>query len=179
MSVAELLSKLEAKTQDLSYVSPAWEKLTPADIAHALGKISKEAALFARLIHLRQEAYRNGLLDHLVKFLTKRAKIDRWKVQDRQRVQNIADAAITLYRGHRCPQCNGVGELTVPLKVKCGQCSGSGWRLITVHEIAQFIGVNDEAYTKTWRHRLGIARDELAALDKEFSYEIRKAIFWE
>lgn len=174
---AELLGRLNAKGSDLRMLPPGFGRYTQADVAHALSFVqSKGARLVGRVRYARQMEFADELIHELVMGLKRKAKRERWK--GIAPITRIATVAVSMYASpRRCQQCQGVGARKWGAKVLvCDKCKGSSWETTANEDIIGAIGVDAEAWDKTWQRRFGFAMEELGRWDSECIRDLRKAL---
>ena len=188
MSV-ELISRLNAKSQDLRMLPPGFEVLTQSDLSHAISLIQiKGARLLARVAYADQKSFAPELSHELLLRLKEAAKREKW--HNTAPIKKLAAVAVTVYCApQRCQKCRGLGErMWGAKKIQCPICvatigfpgetvkRGSGWSRVYWSDIAFEIGVVKETMSRTWKRRYGLAIRVLMNWDRMVWDDLAKAI---
>jgi predicted metal-binding protein len=99
---------------------------------------------------------------------------DGWKiVRGRPVVANMAALAVfDVVRPNRCVRCEGRGVVSIKV---CGTCSGTGYKALSGHKIADAIGLDACNYRKFWRSRYEECFRYVQALDLKVNSAIHYA----
>lgn len=177
----EILKLLLPKTSDLSRVKTGGKPdLTAEDVSAALARLPKEASLYGRFLILNDQDARRRLVPmicevcaelgfdyHSSKDFASPPYVDGRPIYT-DRLVDLVNLALDESHGrHKCPRCNGVGQIGIQ---KCEHCSGSGVRRPTESSRAASLGIARGKFKKTWQYRYeNIVLPVLTYLEMEFS----------
>lgn len=188
MSV-ELISRLNAKSQDLRMLPPGFERLGASDLSHAISLIQiKGARLLARVVYADQKSFAAELTHELLLCLKDHARLEKW--HNTAPLKKLVAVAVTVYCApQRCRKCQGIGErMWGAKKIQCPVCTatigfsdepvkrGSGWSRVYWSDIAAEIGVAKETMSRTWKRRYGLAIRTLMNWDRMVWDDLANAI---
>lgn len=149
---AELLARLNAKTQSFSSRGGSFNALTPLDIAAALAGAPQNAqrtalAAFAGF----PEPLLPGLVEARLMRLAQHEGWNGW--EGTERLRRIARIATREYcEPPRCWECEGRAIVYTPLPGNCQACNGSGYGRLRASQLCDAIGVSLNQWKGTWRY---------------------------
>jgi hypothetical protein len=157
MDPQELLGLLTARVQRFHLAPGGIPKLTPQDVAHALGMIhNDQARLFARVKYAGQLQYVDGLALHIRKLMLDRAMDELWRIHRKDFCLSMAYLMLAESIDPMCcTWCNGRAEVKPehgPV-ILCDACNGSGRRRLRELDRARLLGVTRQVWNNTWVDR--------------------------
>lgn len=170
MNPIKAAALLNAKVQNFG-LGIGGERITDADIAHAMGKLWHEGArLYGRVKWARQDEYFDPLLAHIVTATRLISDQEGWTGVRRGEVERLARLALVESIAPRlCVLCSGRGSLMTikrkpgrpkaqlsaqeVLKVDCPMCNGEGSRPHTEHSLARTAKIGRWRWDNVWSAR--------------------------
>ncbi len=170
----EILKLLLPQCSDVSRVRTGGKPdLTSEDVSAALARLPKEASLYGRFLILNDQDARRRLIPMICEVCAELGfdgdpLWHKGRPIYNDRLVDLVNLALDESHGrHKCPRCNGVGQIGVQ---KCEHCSGSGVRRPTESSRAASLGIARGKFKKTWQYRYeNIVLPVLTYLEMEFS----------
>lgn len=159
MSSAEILARLNPKTQSYLALTANFGALTPLDLAAALAGAIKGQRLpesAQRTALAAFAGFPEPLLPGLVEArLYRLAKHENWKGwEGTGRLNRIARAAVWEYcEPPRCWGCEGRMIVYTPQPRNCEGCNGTGYGRLSASRLCDAVGVSLEEWKTVWRYR--------------------------
>lgn len=164
-----MICKLTEKSIQIGAVHGGLAEIAMCDIAAALAysyeynghryKLSPAAYDYARAVILMDGSKHKAIRLRLLATANRLAREQKWKVNwSKQQLEKLADAVSTEIihpKTSYCRRCSGSGKTIDNYRAThvCDKCEGSGRRNIPDQELADKLGVCQQAVSKTWRSR--------------------------
>ncbi len=152
----ELLGMLAARVQHFSAAPGGSPKLTPEDIAAALGMIQDPVArLYFRVKWVHQYAFGEELALSFRRRAATTLDIGTWRVPRKDWMLDLCYLALVeSIDPHICVWCKGRGSAQVESRiVVCDNCKGSGHKAPTDTDRARLMGASKSSWSDTWGKR--------------------------
>lgn len=172
----ELISRINAKAQDLRMLPPGFDRLSSSDICHAISMFdTKGARLLGRVMYADQPSFAKELQHELLLALKVAAMQEKW--HNIAPLAKLSGVAVTIYCApERCRQCKGIGQkLWGARVVRCQACTrkaengdvSHGYQRVYFTDIAQKLGITKFSMTRIWKQRYGLAIRLLMKWDEQ------------
>ncbi len=152
----ELLGMLAARVQHFSAAPGGTPKLTPEDIAAALGMIQDPVArLYFRVKWVNQYGFAEELARTFSRRVYTTLQIGTWRVPRPEWIFDMCCLALSeSIDPHVCMWCKGRGSAQVESRVViCDNCKGYGNKLPTDTDRAKMMGALKSSWSDTWGKR--------------------------
>lgn len=151
----ELLALLTHKVQHFAVAASDFHKITPQDIAHALGKMHSEAArYFARVKYCGQIEFAERCAElGQIAMLQEIEDIEKWRSRPYWVFDMCAMAIAEATHPQICPWCRGTAEIiSQNLRIVCEACRGSGHKVWRASDRANLMGISRQNWS-AWTER--------------------------
>src|SRR5713226_8019910 len=165
MNPAELIARITAQTKSFQLTAKDFIRLTPEDVAHAMGKIHKRkelkhASLVLRVKYADQKELMRDLEIALWLAVVDMSNRNHWKYPKnrigKEFYRKMARLAISENVNPQiCPKCKGtnIRKLRGGKTTDCGPCDGTGHKFNSERERARFLGLSHMVFIYTWSER--------------------------
>ena len=127
MSKAEILTKLNAKTQSFSAAPGGVPELTQSDVAAMMQGLSNQQEWILRAKVLDDAAAAGNLWNWWKSVCREEARVRKWKRKSWQLNAFAAGVFAEAIQPGRCNYCLGQGAIQAgPLLITCDECGGTG-----------------------------------------------------
>ncbi len=152
----ELLGMLAARVQHFSAAPGGSPKLTPEDVAAALGMIQDPVArLYFRVKWVNQHAFAEELSLTFSRRVYTTISIGAWRVPRPAWIFDMCCLALAeSIDPHVCMWCKGRGSAEIDSRVvMCDNCKGTGHKAPTDSDRARLMGALKSSWSDTWGKR--------------------------
>lgn len=186
MSSEEVLARLNPGSGDLEATSAATgDKITPADVAHAVGLVGDRIGVLLLLIRVADHwRYLDDLEAHVLTHVRERASQEDWRTRPPRTLSSLLRMMVRLAVfehciPRRCRSCKGRGQrfpADGPART-CENCKGTGRRAqMSGRSRAEQIEIDPKAWRNTWSDRYAWIQRMLAEHDNTAVEQLRRVM---